>query len=78
MQTISRRIYRIETSRPSIPNPESEKALMRIIYEPSETGPREVGAFARIRSKAGYTTLWRDENECQNNFEARIEFHRLH
>jgi len=52
--------------------------LMRIIYEPSETGPREVGAFARIRSKAGYTTLWRDENECQNNFEARIEFHRLH
>ena len=52
--------------------------LIRIIYEPSETGPREVGAFARIRSKAGYTTLWRDENECQNNFEARIEFHRLH
>ena len=51
---------------------------MRIIYEPTETGPREVGAFARIRSKAGYTTLWRDENECQNNFEARIEFHRLH
>ena len=51
--------------------------LIRIIYEPSETGPREVGAFARIRSKAGYTTLWRSENECQNNFEARIEFHRL-
>ena len=22
--------------------------LMRIIYEPSKTGPREVGAFARI------------------------------
>ena len=52
--------------------------LIRIIYEPSKTGPREVGAFARIRSKAGYTTLWRGENECQNNFEARIEFHRLH
>ena len=52
--------------------------IMRIIYEPSETGPRAVGAFARIRSKAGYTTLWRDKNECQNNFEARIEFHRLH
>ena len=32
--------------------------LIRIIYEPSETGPREVGAFARIRSKAGLTTLW--------------------
>ena len=52
--------------------------LTRIIYESSETGTREVGAFARIRSKAGYTTLWRSENECQNNFEARIEFHYLH
>ena len=31
MQTISRRIYRIETSRPSIPNPEAEKALTAIV-----------------------------------------------
>ena len=46
--------------------------LMRIIYEPSETGPRAVGAFARIRSKAGYTTLWRGKNELQKAFEARI------
>ena len=46
--------------------------LMRIINEPSETGPREVGAFARIRSKAGYTTLWRGKNELQKAFEARI------
>ena len=52
--------------------------LMWIVYEPGEAGPRGVGAFTRIRSKAGYTTLWRGENECQNNFEARIEFHRLH
>ena len=36
--------------------------LIRIIYEPSETGPREAGAFARIRSKAGYTTLWQSKN----------------
>ena len=48
--------------------------LMRIIYEPSETGPREVGAFARIRSKAGYTTPWRGKNELQKAFEARLEF----
>ena len=46
--------------------------LMRIINEPSETGPREVGAFARIRSKAGYTTLWRGKNELQKAVEARI------
>ena len=52
--------------------------LMRIIYEPSETGPSEVGAFARIRSEVGYTTLWQGENECQNNFQARIEFLHLH
>ena len=31
MQTISKRIYRIEASRPSIPNPEAEKALTAII-----------------------------------------------
>ena len=48
--------------------------LMRIIYEPSETGTREVGAFARIRSKAGYTTPWRGKNELQKAFEARLEF----
>ena len=52
--------------------------LMWIVYEPSEAGPREVGAFTRIRSSAGYATLWRGENECQNNFEARIELQRLH
>ena len=31
MQTISKRIYRIKASRPSIPNPEAEKALTAII-----------------------------------------------
>ena len=31
MQTISKRIYRIEASRPSIPNPKAEKALTAII-----------------------------------------------
>jgi len=36
--------------------------LIRIIYEPSKTGPREVRAIARIRSKAGYTTLLQSKN----------------
>ena len=31
MQTISKRVYRIEASRPSIPNQEAEKALSAII-----------------------------------------------
>ena len=31
MQTISKRVSRIEASRPSIPNPEAEKALVAII-----------------------------------------------
>ena len=31
MQTISKRIYRIEASRPSRPNPEAQKALAAII-----------------------------------------------
>ena len=31
MQTIRKRVYRIEASRPSTPNPEAEKALSAII-----------------------------------------------
>ena len=31
MQTISNRVYRIEASRPSRPNPEAQKALAAII-----------------------------------------------
>ena len=31
MQTISKRVYRIEASRPSRPNPEAQKALAAII-----------------------------------------------
>ena len=31
MQAISKRIYRVEASRPSTPNPEAEKALTAII-----------------------------------------------
>ena len=31
MQTISKRVYRIEASRPSTPNPEAEKALTAVI-----------------------------------------------
>ena len=31
MQTISKRVYRIEASRPSMPNPKAEKALAAII-----------------------------------------------
>ena len=31
MQTISNRVYRIEASRPSTPNPEAEKALTAIV-----------------------------------------------
>jgi hypothetical protein len=73
---INDRLTKIESLQRSrmLPAP----TLIWVVYEPSEAGPREVGAFTRIRSSAGYTTLWRDENECQNNFEARIEFHRLH
>ena len=31
MQTINKRIYRVEASRPSTPNPEAEKALTAIV-----------------------------------------------
>ena len=48
--------------------------LMRIIYEPSKTGPREVGAIANVPTKTVYVKVQRVKNELQKVFEARADF----
>ena len=43
------------------------------IVEPSENGPREVGAFAKIYVEVNDFLVWREEGETKENFEARVK-----
>jgi len=43
------------------------------VVEPSENGPREVGAFAKIRIEGEDLMVWREEDETKENFEARVK-----
>ena len=43
------------------------------IVEPSENGPREVGAFAKIRVEGKDMMVWRGEDENNEDFEARVQ-----
>ena len=43
------------------------------VVEPSEHGPREVGAFAKIRIEGEDLMVWREEDETKENFEARVK-----
>ena len=51
MQTISKRIYRIEASRPSTPNPEAEKALTAIIECLDDLGLRESSGDPNVQEE---------------------------
>ena len=42
------------------------------VVEPSENGPIEVGAFAKIRIEGEDLMVWRGENENHEHFEKRV------
>ena len=42
------------------------------VVEPSENGPKEVGAFAKFLLYGEATTIWRADDETQNAFELRV------
>jgi len=42
------------------------------VVEPSENGPREVGAFAKIYVDGKDLMVWREDNETKDDFEARV------
>jgi len=42
------------------------------VVEPSENGPREVGAFATIRDKGEELIVWRGDGENHESFENRV------
>jgi len=64
------RITRLEAKR--APSPWVPPIFFHSVVEPSEIGPQEVGAFARLFIDGKFITVWRAENETQNAFEFRV------
>ena len=64
------RLNRLEAMRPNTPWVPS--ILFHPIIEPSENGPREVGAFAKIYVEGKDLMVWRREGETNEDFELRV------
>ena len=64
------RLNRLEAKRPNAPWVPS--ILFHPIIEPSENGPREVGAFAKIYVEGKDLMVWRREDETNEDFELRV------
>ena len=65
------RLDRLEAMRPEAPW--VPPIFFHSVVEPSENGPREVGAFAKIRIEGEDLMVWREEDETKENFEARVK-----
>ena len=65
------RLDRLEVKRP--PSPWVPPILFHSVVEPSENGPKEVGAFAKIYLEGNDLLVWREEGETKENFEARVK-----
>ena len=64
------RLNRLEAKRPNAPWVPS--ILFHPIIEPSENGPREVGAFAKLQIDGKNIIIWRCEDETHEDFKARV------
>ena len=67
---VTARIKRLEKLCP--PEPYVPPNFFYSIFEPSQNGPREVGAFAKIHLNGDTIILWREEGEAQSDFEIRV------
>ena len=65
------RLDRLEAMRPIAPW--VPPIFFHSVVEPSENGPREVGAFAKIRVEGKDMVVWRGEDENNEDFEARVQ-----
>ena len=65
------RLDRLEAMRPEAPW--VPPIFFHTVVEPSEDGPRKVGAFAKIRIEGEDLMVWREEDETKENFEARVK-----
>ena len=65
------RLDRLEAMHP--PSPWVPPIFFHSVVEPSENGPKEVGAFAKIYVEGNDLLVWREEGETKENFEARVK-----
>ena len=68
--SLKSRITRLEAKRPLsqwVP-----PILFHSVVEPSENGPREIGAFAIIYVDGKDLMVWRREDETNEDFELRV------
>ena len=63
------RLDRLEAMRPIAPW--VPPIFFHSVVEPSENGPHEVGAFAKIHVEGIDFLVWREEDETKENSEAR-------
>lgn len=63
------RLDRLEAARPSL---WVSPIFFHSVVEPSENGPREVGAFAKIFVAGEDLLVWRGESETNEYFELRV------
>jgi hypothetical protein len=64
------RLDRLEAMRPIAPW--VPPIFFHSVVEPSENGPREVGAFAKIFLDGKNIMIWRVKDETHVDFEARV------
>ena len=64
------RLNRLEAMRPNTPWVPS--IFFHPVIEPSENGPREVGAFAKMYVEGKDLIVWRREDETNEDFELRV------
>ena len=64
------RLDRLEAMRP--PCPCVPPIFFHSVVEPSENGPREVGAFAKIYVDGNDLMVWRRDGETNIDFEIRV------
>ena len=64
------RLDRLEAMRPIAPW--MPPIFFHPVVEPTENGPREVGAFAKIYVEGKDLMVWRREDETNEDFELRV------
>ena len=64
------RLDRLEAMHP--PSPWVPPIFFHPVIEPSENGPREVGAFAKIYVEGKDLMVWRRDGETNEDFELRV------
>ena len=64
------RITRLEAKRP--PSSWVPPIIFHSIIEPSDNGPKEVGAFSKIRVDGNDLMVWLGEDETKEDFVTRI------